>query len=85
MPAGEFEKYGKDRVPTARRDLSERRVRIVVYRGEGEPSARPAVFAVVVDDEDPEQFWLLARLLVTPFEISQWWDPTVETQPETVQ
>ena len=84
VPAGEFENFGKDAF-SGSADLSKRRIRIVVYTREGETNARPAVFAVVVDDENPDQFWLLARLLVTPFEISQWWDPDVETERETVQ
>jgi len=85
VPAGEFEKYGTAAFARLGMDLAKRRLQIVVYRGEGETSARPVVFAVAVDDENPDQFWLRARLLVTPFEISQWWDPTVETVSGTIQ
>ena len=54
VPAGEFENLGKDVYELLGWSLSKRRVRIVVYGGEGETPVRPAVFAVVVDEEDTE-------------------------------
>jgi hypothetical protein len=83
VPAGELEKHGREAFKRLGWNLSKRRIRIVVYRGEGEPEARPAAFAVIADEEDANQFWLLARLLVTPFEVGQWWDPSVEPLCET--
>ena len=61
-----LEKYDKAAFLGLGTDLEKRRIRIVVYTREGETNGRPAVFAVVIDDENPDQFCLRARLLVTP-------------------
>lgn len=53
----------------ARRDL-----RIFVYEDAEESFPRPAVFAAIKRPDEPGTSRLLARLLVTPFEASQWSD-----------
>ena len=63
-----------------------RRLEIVLFKEFDEKFIRATAFAAVRTAGRPQtvSFRLLARILVTPFEISQWADPFVETKVDSV-
>lgn len=60
------------------------RLEIAVCEELDQKRPRPAAFAAIENAEVPGTLHLLARLLVTPFEISQWTVPAIEN-PNSVK
>jgi hypothetical protein len=76
--AGEMTPDACDQADWLGWSAANRQLEIIVYAERDQKRSRPAAFAVTRDADRPSAFVFLARLLVTPFEISQWTDLTVE-------
>jgi hypothetical protein len=66
-------------------NAANRKLAIIVHTEPKEANPRPAVFAVVRDEDNRERFIYLARLLVTPYEVGQWLDVDLETAADSIQ
>jgi hypothetical protein len=66
-------------------NAANRRLEMLVHTEPKEPNPRPAVFAVVRDEEDRERYLYLARLLVGPYEVTQWADSGLEQAADAIQ
>lgn len=67
-------------------NAANRTLEIVVFKEHAEKDPRPAAFAAVRIAGRPKTvtFHILARLLVTPFEVNQWTDPFLEMKVGSV-
>lgn len=65
-------------------NAAEGRLEIAVCEEREQKRPRPAAFAAIANAEVPGTLHLLARLLLTPFEISQWTVPAIEN-PDSVE
>ncbi len=83
-PSGRFTEETRNLANWLARNAEEGRLEIIVYEEREQKRPRPAVFAAVGNAEVPDRVQLLARLLVTPFEISQWTVPAIEN-PDSVK
>lgn len=83
-PSGELTTETRNEANRFGWNAARRQLQILVYEDFGVKTPRPAAFAVIPDPENSEKLWLLARLLVTPFEISQWSDPLAEITTDQV-
>jgi hypothetical protein len=78
-PSGEYDDQAKNEANRLGWSAAHRRLIVLVHRELREPHPRPAAFAVVRDDEAEDTYLYVARLLITPFEVSQWLDPEFDT------
>ena len=81
---GDYNAQAKNEATRLGWSAANRRLVILVHRELREVNPRPAAFAVVREDESQDSYLYVARILATPFEVSQWSDPELESAADSV-
>jgi hypothetical protein len=79
---GELDEASKEGFGWLKAAAAQSRLEIRVYEQADEEHPRLAAFAILRRPD--EEFWYLARLLVTPHEIGQWREPFLEVETGSI-